>query len=93
MHEERAMSSPAHAAFLDTVSEAIERYTTAGAPANALVEAVGRMGAWVLAFVIREGHVPQGAGRACIAEYLENTERSTLEMLHDEGYDIDARAG
>ena len=87
------MSSPAHAAFLDTVSEAIERYTTAGAPANALVEAVGRMGAWVLAFVIREGHVPQGAGRACIAEYLENMEHVTLALLHDAGYTIDAGAG
>jgi hypothetical protein len=87
------MSSPAHAAFLDTVSEAIERYTTSGAPANELVEAVGMMGAWVLSFVIRTGHVPVGAERACIAEYLENTERVTLALLRDEGYTIDAGAG
>ena len=87
------MSSPAHAAFLDTVSEAIERYTTSGAPANELVEAVGMMGAWVLSFVIRTGHVPVGAERACIAEYLENTERVTLALLRVEGYTIDAGAG
>ena len=87
------MSSPAHAAFLDTVSEAIERCTTSGAPANELVEAVGMMGAWVLSFVIRTGHVPVGAERACIAEYLENTERVTLALLRDEGYTIDAGAG
>jgi hypothetical protein len=30
---------------------------------------------------------------ACIAEYIENTERVTLAMLRDEGYDIDASAG
>ena len=87
------MASPAHAAFIDTLSEALDRYTTAGAPANELVEAVGLMGAWVLSFVMREGHVPPGAGRACIAEYLENTERITLALLHDAGYTIDAGAG
>jgi hypothetical protein len=87
------VASPAHVRFIDTVSEAIERYTTAGVPANELVQAVGLMGAWVLAFVIREGHVPPGQERACIAEYLENTERITLEMLREEGYDIDDGAG
>jgi hypothetical protein len=44
------------------------------------------MGAWVLAKVIREGLVPQGQERACIAEYLANTERVTLAMLRDAGY-------
>ena len=87
------MASPAHAAFLDTLSEALERYTTAGAPANELVEAVGLMGAWVLSFVMREGPVPPGAERACIAEYLENMEHVTLALLHDAGYTIDAGAG
>jgi hypothetical protein len=76
-----------------TISEALERYTTSGAPANELVQAVGLMGAWVLSFVMQHGHVPRGHERACIAEYLENTERVTLAMLRDEGYNIDAGAG
>ena len=87
------MASPARTAFVATVSEALERYTTADAPANELVEAVGMMGAWVLSFVICGGHVPAGAERACIAEYLANTERLTLALLRDEGYDLGAGAG
>ena len=51
------------------------------------------MGAWVLSFVIRGGHGPAGAERACIAEYLANTERLTLALLRDEGYDLGAGAG